>query len=45
MNMKMKYESPAVEIFDVDIEGCICLSGYGHDSNDSELYAMSIQKL
>ena len=31
-----RYESPEMEIFDLMLEGTLCFSGMGQDSNDSE---------
>ena len=30
------YEPPKVEVIEVEVEGGFAISGYGHDSDDSE---------
>ena len=32
------YESPMIEVIEVEVEGGFATSGYGNDSDDSEFY-------
>ncbi len=36
MKTFLNYESPKVEIIEVEVEGGFAVSGYGSDSDDSE---------
>jgi hypothetical protein len=32
------YESPMIEVIEIEVEGGFAVSGYGSDSDDSEFY-------